>query len=101
MSIWVDVARVATAVNVVLLLALASVWGRNYLQFRSKHPLGLLIFSFFLLAQNLLALYMYLVDPTLSGWFSTAVPAIAWRAMMMLHVLETVGLAFLAWITFD
>ena len=101
MSIWVDVARVATAVNAVLLLALASVWGRNYLQFRSKHPLGLLIFSFFLLAQNLLALYMYLVDPTLSGWFSTAVPAIAWRAMMMLHVLETVGLAFLAWITFD
>lgn len=101
MSIWVDVARVASAVNILLLLALASVWGRNYLQFRSKHPLGLLIFASFLIAQNALALYMYWMDPTLSGWFSTAVPVIAWRAMMMLHVFETAGLAFLAWITFD
>ncbi|SFR51388.1 hypothetical protein [Halogeometricum limi] len=101
MSLWVDVARVASAANVVLLLALASVWGRNYLQFRSKHPLGLLIFAVFLLAQNALALYMYLVDPTLSGWFSTAVPVIVWRLMMLLHVFETVGLLFLAWITFD
>ncbi|SFR61985.1 hypothetical protein SAMN04487947_2903 [Halogeometricum rufum] len=101
MSIWVDVARVSSAVNVVLLLALASVWARNYLDIRSKYPLGLLVFAVFLLARNALALYMYIVDPTLSGWFSTDVPAIAWRAMMLLHVFETIGLLFLSWITFD
>jgi hypothetical protein len=101
MSIWVDVARTAAAANVLLLLALATVWGKNYLEIRSKHPLGLLIFAVFLLLENGLALYMYIVDPQLSGWFSTSVPVIAWRLMMLLHVFETVGLLFLAWITFD
>lgn len=101
MSIWFDVARAASALNVLLLLGLASVWARNYLEIRSKHPLGLLVFALMLLAENALALYIYLVDPQLSGWFSTDVPVIAWRAMMALHLLETLGLLFLAWITFD
>ncbi|MGM0590806.1 MAG: hypothetical protein ACQETI_04105 [Halobacteriota archaeon] len=101
MSIWVDVARTATAVNVVLLVLLSVIWGRNYVQLRSKHTLGLLLFSVFLLAENAFALYFYLLDPQLSVWFSTAVPAIAWQAMMSLHVLETVGLVVLAWVTFD
>ncbi|QIB75825.1 hypothetical protein GL213_03005 [Halogeometricum borinquense] len=101
MSIWFDVARVASALNVLLLLGLASVWARNYLEIRSKYPLGLLVFAVLLLAENALALYIYLVDPTLRDWFTTDVPAIAWRAMMLLHALETLGLLFLAWITFD
>ncbi|ELZ81749.1 MULTISPECIES: hypothetical protein [Haloferax] len=101
MSIWVDVARVAAAVNVVVLLALSAIWARNYVTFRSKHALGLLVFGVFLLAENALALYMYILDPTLSGWFSTAVPVIVWRLMLLLHVFETIGLAFLAWITLD
>jgi hypothetical protein len=101
MSIWVDVARVAAAANVLLLVALGYVWGRNYAKFRSKHTLGLLVFSVFLLLENALALYMYLVDPTLSGWFNTQVPVIVWRLMMLLHVFETVGLAFLTWTTWD
>lgn len=101
MSIWVDVARLAAGANVVLLAALAYIWGRNYWKFQSKHTLGLLVFSLFLLAENALALYMYIIDPTLSGWFSTAVPIIVWRLMMMLHVLETAGLAFLTWTTLD
>lgn len=29
-------------------------------------------------------------------WFSTRVPVIVWRLMLLLHVLETAGLAFLA-----
>jgi hypothetical protein len=37
----------------------------------------------------------------LSGWFSTNVPVIAWRLMMLLNVFETIGLVFLAWITLD
>ncbi|AKU08017.1 MULTISPECIES: hypothetical protein [Haloferax] len=101
MSIWVDVATVSSGVNVVVLLALSAVWARNYLTFRSKHAVGLLVFGVFLLAENALAFYMYILDPTLSGWFSTDVPVIAWRLMMLLHVFETFGLVFLAWITFD
>ncbi|SMO89343.1 hypothetical protein [Halorubrum cibi] len=102
MSFWFDVARFSAGLNVVLLLALVWVWGRNYLQFRSKHTLGLVMFGGFLLGENALALYIYLVDPMLSAWFaSEAVPPVAWRAMMGLHVLQTVGLLFLVWVTWD
>jgi hypothetical protein len=101
MSLWVDIARIATGLNVVLLLGLAYIWGRNFAELRTKHPLGLLVFSLFLLAENAFALYYYLLDPTLSVWFNTQVPVIAWRAMMVLHVLETAGLLFLTWVTWD
>ncbi|GAA0670573.1 hypothetical protein GCM10009020_16000 [Natronoarchaeum mannanilyticum] len=102
MTLWVDVVRVAVLANVALLLVLGYVWGRNYLQFRSKHTLGLLLFAAFLLTQNLLNLYFYLVHPDLSPWWhSAAVPPIVWRAQMLLHVSQTVGLAFLTWVTWD
>lgn len=101
MSIWVDVARVATALNMVLLAALASVWARNYLKIRSKHTLGMLVFAALLFAENGFALYYYLIDPALSAWFSTAVPAVAWRAMLLFHALETLAIGFLAWVTLD
>ena len=101
MGLWIDVARAATALNVGLLAMLTYVWAQNYRQLRSKHPLGLTIFGLLLLAENALAFYYYLLDPTLAGWFSTAVPAVAWRAMMLLHVLETAALLFLTWITWD
>lgn len=100
-GIWPTVARISVTLNVLLLLVLGAIWARNYWQFRSKHTLGLFVFSLLLLAENALALYYYMVDPTLARWFATAVPAIAWRAMMLLHVLETVALLFLAWITWD
>ncbi|WP_152040488.1 hypothetical protein [Salinigranum salinum] len=101
MSIWFDVARATAALNILLLAVLLSVWGRNYLDLRSKHALGLMVFALLLLLENAVALYIYLLDPTLSVWFSSAVPAIAWRGMMSLHVLETVGIGFLVWITMD
>lgn len=101
MSIWFDVARATAALNILLLAVLLSVWGRNYLDLRSKHALGLLVFATLLLLENAVALYIYLLDPTLSVWFSSAVPAIAWRGMMSLHVLETAGIGFLVWITMD
>lgn len=99
--LWSTVARLSAAVNVLLLVGLGYVWARNYLQFRSKHTLGLVVFSVLLLAKNGCALYYYLADPTMSAWFTTAVPGIAWRAMMLLHVLETVALLFLVWVTWD
>ncbi|WP_129116935.1 hypothetical protein [Halegenticoccus tardaugens] len=101
MSVWFDVARVAAGLNVLFLLTLSYVWVRNYAELRSKHTLGLLLFALFLLAENALAFYFYLFDSTLSGWFATEVPRIAWQAMMALHVLETAGIAFLLWVTWD
>jgi hypothetical protein len=101
MSLWFDVARVAAGLNILLLAVLLSIWGRNYLDLGSKHALGLMVFAALLLLENVVALYIYLLDPTLSVWFSSAVPAIAWQGMMSLHVLETVGIGFLVWITMD
>lgn len=101
MSIWVDVARVAAAGNLVILVGLGTVWGRNYLTFRSTHAAGLLVFAVLLFLENALALYIYQADPTLSVWFATAVPVVAWRALLALHVLETVALVALARVTFD
>ncbi|WP_435347271.1 hypothetical protein [Haloarchaeobius sp. HRN-SO-5] len=103
MSIWVDLAKVSTVVNVCLLVALGYVWSRNYLRFRSKHTLGLLVFSAFLLAENALVLYYYMLDPMLSEWWHTEsmVPIVVWQTQMLLHVLETFGLAFLVWVTWD
>ncbi len=101
MGIWIDVARISTALNVVLLLGLSYVWLDNYRQFRSKHTLGLSVFAILLLCQNALAVYIYSWNETLSHWFSTAVPPIAWKAMLALHVLELVALLFLTWVTWD
>ncbi|MEM4781902.1 MAG: hypothetical protein QXG03_10130 [Halalkalicoccus sp.] len=95
-------ARIVTGLNVLLLLGLGYVWGRNYAEFRSKHTLGLFVFAGLLLARNCWGLYIYQFDPILAGWFaSEAVPDIAWHAMLLLHVLEFLALVFLAWVTWD
>jgi hypothetical protein len=101
MSLWVDVARLSVGASAVFLLVLLAIWGRNYLTFRSKHALGLLVFGFFLFAQNAFALYYYLVDPTLSVWFATEMPAIAWQALMSIHVLQAVAIGVLLVVTWD
>jgi len=100
MAIWIDIARVAAALNVGLLVALGVVWGRNYRRLRSKHALGLLAFSGFLLVENLLWVYAYSVNPTFRGWLYDGTP-FAQQAMMSLCVLESVGLLVLAWVTWD
>jgi predicted transporter len=93
MSLIVDVARLSAAINVVLLLTLAYVWADSYLQVRSKHTLGALMFSLFLLAENVLGLYYYLT--------AISLPAAAMQAMMTLQVLEMLGLALLVYVTWD
>lgn len=100
MTVWVDVARVAIVVNLLLLATLGGVWGRNYLRLRSKHSLGLLVFAALLFAENGFALYFYQFDPVLRVWV-TAVPEVAQTAMTTLRVLESLALAVLAWITLD
>jgi len=93
MSLMLDVARVAAALNILLLVVLVGIWGRNYRQIRSKHTLGSLVFAVVLLAENALALFYYLNPPPMS------VPAV--RAMMYLQMLETVAIGFLVYVTWD
>ncbi len=101
MSIWIDLARLATGVNLALLAVLVVVWGRNYRQLRSRQTLGMLVFALLLFVENGFALYVYSLDPVLSLWFSTKVPDPAWQAMSLFHALETVAIGFLTWVTLD
>lgn len=103
MALLVNIVRAFIVLNVLLLLGLAYVWGRNYAQLRSKHSLGLLLFAVLLLGENALAGYFFMVNPTLTAWITNPeqVPTIAQKAMMSLRVLEFAGIAFLSWITWD
>ncbi|WP_336038144.1 hypothetical protein [Halobacterium yunchengense] len=100
MTVWADVTRAAMALNVVLLLALCSVWVRNYRQIRSKHTLGLLLFGVLLLGENALGLYYFAVHDVLTAWF-TGLPSISATAFMVLRLLETAAILFLLWVTWD
>lgn len=97
-NLWFEVARGAVGLNALILLGLISVWLRNYRSHGAKHTLGLLVFASVLLAQNLLALYLYSLHPTFHNWVYYSAP-IAQRGTMALNILEFVALAFLAWIT--
>ncbi len=100
MGVWLTAASVATALNVVLLLVLGSIWVRNYLEFRSKHTLGFAVFAGLLLAENLLSLNYYVLDPQVAQLLNSADP-IAGRAMMFVQVLELAAIVFLLWVTWD
>lgn len=103
MALYVTLVRAFIVLNLVLLLGLTYVWGRNYAELRSKHALGLLLFAAFLLGENALAGYFFIVDPTLAAWIAneSQVPPVAQGAMLLLRVLEFGGLAFLTWVTWD
>lgn len=101
MVAWIDLARIAVSLNILLLVVLIYVWGRNYSQIRSKHTLGLLVFGVLLLGENVSGLYFYWLDPVRSVWFRNNMATPAWQATVLLHLLETVGLAVLAWVTWD
>lgn len=88
MSATLNAARVAAGLNVVLLVALAAMWVRNYRMIRSKRTLGSIVFALLLLAENSLAFYYYnFADIALS------VPAV--RAMMYLQILEAAAIVVL------
>lgn len=93
MTVLLTVAQVAAVLNILLLLVLVGIWGRNYLEIRSKHTLGSTMFALFLLAENALALFYYLNPPPMS------IPAV--RAMMYLQLLEFIGIAVLVYVTVD
>lgn len=98
MSLWLEVARVAAAVNAVLLLALGSVWLRGYRDHGASHTLGLVVFAAFLLVENALWLGLYLLHDGFVGWFENTTPDVQ-AGMAMLCGLELVALLVLARIT--
>lgn len=99
----VHVVRVAAVLNVLLLGVALFVWGRNWVQVRSKRTFGLVLFGAFLMGENLLAVYWFTLDPALSWWIiqEDMVTLPAQVALATLRVLQSIGLAFLAWITWD
>ncbi|MFB6139835.1 MAG: hypothetical protein ABEJ26_05315 [Halosimplex sp.] len=99
-NVWFEAARGAVALNVVLLLGLAAVWARNYRSHGARHTLGLLVFALVLLAENLLALYLYSFHSTFHDWVYYSAP-IAKQGMMALNLLELVAISFLVKITWE
>jgi hypothetical protein len=69
------------------------VWLRTYREIRAPMTLGSIVFAAFLLAENAVALYFYFTAP--------AMPALAVQFMMILQILETVGIAVLAYVTWQ
>jgi hypothetical protein len=92
-TLLLDAARVAAAVNVVLLSVLIGLWGRLYREIKSTFTLGSIVFAAFLLAENAVALWFYFNAP--------AMPGIAVEVMMLLQILETLGIAVLLYITWQ
>lgn len=91
MTLVLDAARVAAAINVVLLLVLLRIWLRTYREIRAPLTLGSIAFAAFLLAENAVALWFYFSAP--------AMPLLAVQVMMVLQVLETVGIGALTYVT--
>jgi hypothetical protein len=64
MTLWLDLTRLAAAANVGLPFGLARVWIPSYRAGGARHTLAFLVFAGFLLVENLLWLYLYV----LHGW---------------------------------
>jgi NADH:ubiquinone oxidoreductase subunit 3 (subunit A) len=100
MSLWFDVTRIATVINIILLLGLSYVWVRNHLRLRTKFTVGFLAFGGFLLADNAFAFYIYVLNPTTSGWFA-GIPERYNVVIMLLALFQLGALLALAWVTFE
>lgn len=93
MSLMLDAARVAAALNVVLLLVLIGTWGRTYMDIQAPLTLGAIVFAAFLFAENVVALYFYFTAP--------AMPSLAVQFMMVIQILETIGIGVLTYVTWQ
>ena len=79
---------VLTIVNIVLLLALSYVYGRNWVKMRSTFTAGLLLFTFAFLAQYLVSFYFYATE---MQYFVDMVS----MHVFVLTVLQTIAFAIL------
>lgn len=95
MALWLDLARVAVALNMVVLGALGGVWLRNFLDHGARHTLMLLVFAVVLFLQNVVWLYFYTLHADYVGWYLASGLDIQ-IGLLALCGLELVGLAVLA-----
>ena len=79
---------VLTIVNIVLLLALSYVYGRNWVRIRSTISAGLLLFTLAFLAQYLVSFYFYMTE---MQYFVDMVS----MHVFVLTVLQTIAFAIL------
>lgn len=100
MTVWLTLAIVAAGLNAVLAAILGSIWLDNYRQHGANHTLGLLIVAGFLLIENALWLYFYLLHPAFRGWFLETVFEVQ-VGMTFLCVLELIALLALTKITWQ
>jgi chromate transport protein ChrA len=77
-----------TVVNIVLLLALAYVYGRNWAGLRSRFTLGLLVFTLAFLVQYVTSFYFYVTN---MDYYVDMVS----MHVFILTLLQTVGFAVL------
>jgi hypothetical protein len=84
------VASALSGLNVLLLLVLVVVWGRNYRTFRTPLTLGLLGFALVLVVENAVALAFYFSMGMLYAGSATAQ-----MAVLAMRALQFVALVFL------
>lgn len=98
MTLWLTIGRLATGVNLVLLLGLGAIWLRNYRRHGATHTLALLVFAVFLLVENLVWLYLYVFSTGYVAWYGATTTQIQ-MAVTGLCVLESLALIVLSAIT--
>jgi hypothetical protein len=83
-----------SGVNAVMLVALGSVWVRNYRTFGSNLVLGLLAFAAVLLVENLVAIAFFF---SMGGFYASG-PLVG-EVVAVLRGLQFLALAFLTYVT--
>jgi len=81
-------------VNVVLLVVLTGIWGRNYREFHSNLTLGLMAFAVVLLIENLVAIFFFF---SMANLYSS--DPLVGEIVAMLRGLQFVALVFLTYVT--
>jgi hypothetical protein len=88
----IDLATAASGLNVLILIALISVYAKNYIKIKTNFGLGLMLFAALLLLHNLAAVYFQVM---MIMYYTSEVAGFAF----ILNVLEALGLAVLAYIS--
>lgn len=86
-------AVVLEILNSALVLLLLRVYLQNYREMKTVFGLGLIVFSFFLLLQNLISIYFHLM---MIDYYSKEVMQHAF----IITAAQTAALAVLAWVTY-
>lgn len=98
MGVWMTVAQAAAVANLLVLGVLGWVWVGNYRRHGASHTLAYLVFAAFLFVENVVWLYLYVLDDAFIGWYEVTTPTIQ-ASMAALCGLETVALLAVARIT--